>query len=117
MFLNKGGIRLNQTDLIQKIIAAEHQAQALTEQAKAQHEHMEESIDAEIAELRAQYQQQADSYLKQLEQTEREKSKQYLTNLDCRLASKLEQVESIYQSRKDQWIEAIFDRIVGKAGD
>ena len=32
-FLNKGGIHLNQADLIQKIIDAEHQAQALAEQA------------------------------------------------------------------------------------
>ena len=116
-FLHKGGIHLNQADLIQKIIAAEHQAQALAEHAKVQQENMEASIESEIEELRKQYQEKADAYLKQLQETQREKSAQYLETLDQRLQKKLDQVESIYQSRKDQWVEAIFDRIVGKAVD
>ena len=58
----------------------------------------------------------ADAYLKQLELTEHEKSAQRLKELDEKLAAKLSQVENIYQSRKEQWVDAIFDRIVGKAG-
>ena len=116
-FLNKGGIHLNQADLIQKKIAAEHQAQALAEHAKVQQENMEASIESEIDGLRKQYQERAEAYLQKLQETEREKSAKHLEALDQRLQKKLDQVENIYQSRKDQWVEAIFDRIVGKAVD
>jgi hypothetical protein len=114
--LDKGGIHLNQNDLIQKIMAAEHQAQALTAQAKIQQDTMEDSIATEIEELRKQYEDQSQAYLRQLEQEEKEKSAQDLAVLDQRLAKKLSQVESIYESQKDQWVQAIFERIVGKAG-
>jgi phosphoserine phosphatase len=107
---------LNQTDLIQKIIATEHQAQALTEQAKQQQENMEASITSEIEALRAKYQEEADAYLQKLTQSEHEKSAQHLQALDDRLAAKLQQVESVYTAQKDQWVQAIFERIVGKAG-
>ena len=116
-FLNKGGIHLNQADLIQKIIATEHQAQALAEHAKEQQENMEASIESEIDGLRKQYQEKADAYLQKFQEAEREKCEKHLEALDQRLQKKLNQVESIYQSRKDQWVEAIFDRIVGKAVD
>jgi hypothetical protein len=36
--------------------------------------------------------------------------------LDDRLTVKLQQVESVYAAQKDQWVQAIFERIVGKAG-
>jgi phosphoserine phosphatase len=107
---------LNQTDLIQKIIATEHQAQALTEHAKQQQENMEASINSEIEALRVKYQAEAEAYLQQLMQAEHEKSAQHLQALDDRLTVKLQQVESVYAAQKDQWVQAIFERIVGKAG-
>ena len=107
---------MNQNDLIQKIIAAEHQAQALTETARKEQENMESSIQQEIAALRARYQAQADSYLQNLKQQEQEKSAQYLSELDLRLQAKLTQIDSIYSAQKDAWVDAIFERIVGKAG-
>jgi phosphoserine phosphatase len=107
---------LNQTDLIQKIIATEHQAQALTEQAKKQQENMEASITSEIEDLRRKYQEEAEAYLQKLMQSEHEKSAKDLQALDDRLTVKLQQVESVYAAQKDQWVQAIFERIVGKAG-
>lgn len=107
---------MNQTDLIQRIIAAEHQAQALASAAKQQQADMEKNIDAEIAEMRQQYEQKAEQYLHDLEQKEQEKSEKELDSLDKRLKEKLAQVDSIYASQKIAWIDAIFERIVGKAG-
>lgn len=107
---------MNQTDLIQRIIAAEHQAQALAGAAKQEKADMEKNIDAEIAEMRQRYEQNAEKYLQELEQKEAEKSAKELDALDKRLNAKLSQVESIYLTRKDEWINAIFERIVGKAG-
>jgi uncharacterized protein HemX len=77
---------------------------------------MEDSITAEIADLRKQYEDQSQVYLQQLEQEEQKKSAKDLAALDQKLAEKLSQVESIYESQKDQWAQSIFERIVGKAG-
>ncbi len=107
---------MNQSDLIQKIIAAEHQAQALTESARNQQENMEASIDGEIRVLEQRYQDHATEYLRQLEQAEQARSDKRLQELDHRLQEKLSQVESIYQAKKDEWVDAIFERIIGKAG-
>lgn len=107
---------MNQTDLIQRIIAAEHKAQALAGAAKQEQADMEKNIDAEIAEMRRRYEQNAETYLQELERKEQEKSARELDALDKRLNAKLSQVENIYLSQKDAWINAIFERIVGKAG-
>ena len=44
---------MNQSDLIQRIIGAEHQAQAMTQDAKAQQENLEVSIAEELQVLEA----------------------------------------------------------------
>ena len=46
---------MNQTDLIQKIIAAEHQANQMTEEVKEKSEHIDASVEAEIESLRKNY--------------------------------------------------------------
>lgn len=107
---------MNQNDLIQKIIATERQAQALTVDARSQQENIEKSIDDEIAALRTQYQEKAEHYLDTLRQREQEIRVQHLSELDVRLQTKLTQIENIYSTQKDAWVNAIFERIVGKAG-
>ena len=107
---------MNQNDLIQRIIATEHQAQTLTESAKKAQAEMEQDIAAETAALRARYQAEADRYLQELRQQEQEKSARELDMLKVRLQEKLDQIETIYAAEKEQWTDAIFSRIVGKAG-
>lgn len=107
---------MNQTDLIQRIIAAEHQAQVLASSAKQERADMEKNIDAEIAEIRKRYETNAENFLRELEQKEQDKSTKDFEALEARLQTKLSQIESIYASQKDNWINAIFERIVGKAG-
>ena len=107
---------MNQTDLIQNVIAAEHQANALTENVRSQHENMESSIQEEIEALRVRYEKNAEAQLRRLEQSEQARCAKRLEELDIRLAHKMQQVETIYQTHKDEWVESIFARIVGKAG-
>jgi molybdopterin converting factor small subunit len=107
---------LNQNDLIQRILATEQQAKALTAEARTAKENLESNMDAEIEALRQKYQQEGEEYLETLRQQEHEKSRSHLEDLDARLQAKLSQVENIYQSQKDTWVDAIFARIVGKAG-
>lgn len=108
---------MNQTDLIGRIIATEQQAQALTRDARREHDNLDKTIDAELETLRRQYQNEAERYLEELRQTEREKSEAYLARLDQRFCEKLSRIDSIYAAQKDAWVDAIFHRIIGKAGD
>ena len=112
----KEGFSLEQNDLIQRIIATEHQAQAITEHARAEHEHMDEHMESELEALRLRYQQEADNYLESLRQQAESESALRMENLAERLEKKLAQIESIYSTQKDNWVEAIFQRIVGKDG-
>ena len=107
---------MNQTDLLQNILAAERQAQALTGDAKAQSENIDASIQAEIAALQARYDHNAEVYLRELEEHEDARCRRQLQELDDKMESRLRQVEEIYLAGKDQWVETIFQRIVGKAG-
>ncbi len=108
---------MNQTDMIQRIIAVERQANSLTDSAKTEKENIEASIQAEIDQLRTNYQENAENYLFKLEKSEQAKSAARLKELDERRERKLSQVEVIYAAKKDEWIQTIFDRIVGKAVD
>ena len=107
---------MNQTDLIQKIIAAEHQANQMTEEVKEKSEHIDASVEAESESLRKNYLDNAERYLARLEKSEQEKSAVRLKELDERLETKLKQVDVIYEARKDLWVQTIFERIIGKAG-
>ena len=112
----KEGFPLDQNDLIQRIIATEHQAQAITQNARSEHAHMDERIDAELAALRQRYAREEERYLETLRQKAEAESTQRLTVLEQRLQEKLSQIESIYSTQKDNWVEAIFRQIVGKDG-
>lgn len=105
---------MQQIDLIQNVLAAEQQAQALTRDAKAQSQNIDASIEAEITRLKETYDAEAALYLENLEQSEARKREMRLQELDVRLKEKLQQVEDIYSSQREAWIESIFSRIVGK---
>ena len=107
---------MDQNDLIQRIIATERQAQAITESARTEHANMDEHIAAELETLRQRYQQEADAYLGALRQRSEDECAQRMAVLERRLQEKLTQIESIHSAQKDAWVEAIFQRIVGKDG-
>ena len=115
--MQQGGIYLNQSDMIQRIIAVERQANMLTESVKAEKDNIEATIQAEIEQLRNNYLENAENYLSRLENTENSKREARLKELDERRDEKLCQVEVIYSAKKEEWVQTIFDRIVGKAGD
>ena len=108
---------MNQNDLIQSILSAEHQARSISEEARVQRDNMESSIQQEIEELRQRYTQTAEAHLQRFEANQREQSQRRLAALDLHREANLQKVENIYKANRDEWIDAIFQRIVGKAGD
>lgn len=107
---------MDQNDLIQRIIATEHQAQAITENARFEHAHMDEHIEEELAALHARYAQEEETYLEALRQKAAADSAERISALEQRLREKLAQIESIYGAQKNNWVDAIFQQIVRKGG-
>lgn len=107
---------MHQSELIQRVLAADAQAQAIAQDAHQAQESLENSIQAEIASMTASYEAGAQAQLSELEARESAACRQQLDALDQRLQEKLHQVESLYAAKKDQWVDAIVERIVGKAG-
>lgn len=108
---------MNQAELIGRVLATDQQAQALTRDAKAAEATLEEGIQREIGTITAQYEAEAQKTLDELRQKEQAACQEQLQALDDRLQQKLGQVEALYAAKKDQWVDTIVARIVGKAGD
>ncbi len=108
---------MDQTNLIQNIMATSRQAEAIGQDARQTAEHAEERIDQEIRAMESDYQEKAEAYLKAMEEFWEKNSGEKLAALDEKLEKNLKQVESLYQAKKDIWVDSILQRILGKAGD
>ena len=110
----KGGFSVNQAELFQKVLATDQQAQAITPDAKRAQDMLEEDIAAEIQAMTQDYEAAAQQELAALEASEQEACSRQLELLDRRLQEKLHQVDSLYAAKKEEWVDTIVARIVGK---
>ena len=104
-------------ELIGKVLATDRQARAMAQDAVQAEEGLEAAVTREISQLEQDYQAKADQQLAALRTAQQEQCQQQLDALDQRLQQKLSQVESLYAAKKDEWVDTIVQRIVGKAGD
>lgn len=105
---------MNQAELFQKVLATDRQAQAIAQDAKRAQETLDQSIEAELQAMTRDYENAAQQELRQLQASEQEKSSRQLAQLDQRLQEKLHQVDSLYAAKKEEWVDTIVARIVGK---
>lgn len=105
---------MNQAELFQKVLAADRQAQAIAQDAKHAQETLEENIAAEIQAMTQAYEAAAQKELSDLQASEQAACSRQLQILDQRLQEKLHQVDSLYAAKKEEWVDTIVARIVGK---
>lgn len=105
---------MNQAELFQKVLATDRQAQAIAQDAKRAQENLDESMEAEIQAMTRDYEKAAQQELRQLQASEQETYSRQLQLLDQRLQEKLHQVDSLYAAKKEEWVDTIVSRIVGK---
>lgn len=100
-------------DLVSKIIAAEHRAQAIAKAAVEQQESLDADLEREVAELRADFFRRAERRIALVEETERAAAGEDMALWDKKLEQALAEVESAYTKSKDAWVDLLFHRIVG----
>lgn len=108
---------MNQTDVIQKLVDTDRQAQAIARDAREARENMDAQIEAEIGAMDRRYRQEAEDYLQKLRKAQEKSAGTHLAAMDKKLEDTLHQVDQLYAAKKDDWVDAIFRRIVGKAED
>ena len=99
-------------DMVNQIIAAEHSAKALTEEAKEKQEQFQTDLERELEGLREEYMERARHRVELVEQTERAAAEERIAKLDQKLQDVLDAVERSYEKHKDQWVEQLFQMIV-----
>ena len=104
---------MNQTDLMQNVLAVDRQAQAMTREAREREENLDASVAEEIQRLREKYTAEAEAYLAELREREQNRLNRALARQDQDLATRMERIETRYLAGRDQWAEQLFRGIVG----
>ena len=100
-------------ELVNRIVDAEHSAKEIVREAREQVDSMEQEVRQETAELHQQYMARARRRVEQVEQTEAQAAEEAITQLDGKLAQAMASVESAYEKNRGQWVDALFEMIVG----
>ena len=81
-------------DMISRIVAAEHNARALVQQAKEKESHLQEDLDGDLARMRESYLERARHRLSLVEQEEQAAAAESIQRWDQKLEEALSAVES-----------------------
>lgn len=99
-------------DLVNKIVAAEHSAKEITREAKDRETSLDADLGRETAEMRTAYMARAKRRVAQVRQTEQESARESIAALDEKLRGTMDAVEAAYARRREEWVDALFSRIV-----
>lgn len=100
------------TMLINELLAAEREANAITGEMRAQQANLDSELAAEKERILAQYMAGARERLERLEQEEQRRKEQALAVQDARLAETSERMERTYARYGDNWVETLFHQVV-----
>ena len=100
-------------DFVNKIIVAEQTAKKIAREAQEQERALDTDLEREIARLREGYMERARRRVADVERVEAVATKEGLRQWDEKLAEAMSAVERAYAQNREDWIEAIFQRIVG----
>lgn len=102
-------------EMVNQIVAAEHSARALADEAREKGARLEAGLDGDIAAMREQYMERARHRLEIVRQTEEAAADEAVEQLDRRRAETMAAVEASYARHRDQWADALF-RMIAEDG-
>ena len=100
-------------DMISKIIAAEHSAKELAQEAQEKEEHLQADLDQQISQMRESYMERAKRRLEVVRQTEQDAAEKAVVRWNEKLEKALRDVEASYEKNRDVWANTLFAMIVG----
>ena len=107
---------MRQSDMINSIVQTEHHAQEITAEAERKRKNLDADVAAEVEKLKEQYRQEAQRRIAEDEQLEAQQQEKSLQELQDRLQEALDDIERKEKENHDEWVQALFQRIIENKG-
>lgn len=98
-------------DLVKRIVAAEHSANALAQEAREKEAALDGDLARESGALRESYLERARRRVAIVEETEARLADESAAAIDQRLDRAMQALELAYETHRDEWVEALFSRV------
>lgn len=102
------------TQLINRILEAERNAQEIAQEVKVREDHLASELEQETADLRASLQAQSDDRLRAITKEAEAARDQAIQAQDKRRDDAMARMERAYERYGDNWVDTLFRRIVGE---
>lgn len=102
------------TQLIHRILDAEHSAQEIAGEVKKREAHMEEELEQESVQLREALQARVHERLSAISKEAAAARDASIQAQDRRKADVLARIERAYRRYGDNWVDTLFRRVVGE---
>lgn len=98
-------------DLVKRIVAAEHSANELAQEAREKEAALDRDLARERSALRESYLERARRRVAIVEETEAKLADESADAIDRRLDRAMQALELAYETHRDEWVEALFSRV------
>ncbi|MCL2083069.1 MAG: hypothetical protein FWH04_07530 [Oscillospiraceae bacterium] len=103
---------MKHADAINKIIDAEHQAQMMTEEAKAKKECLEEETRQNIENMSHRYYADAEKEIAAFREREEALTQSKIKELSKTHRAEMENMEFLFREHREEWVETIFKKVI-----
>ena len=100
-------------DILNEIIHAERAARTIYNDAMRLQTEFDDDLKSRSASLREEYYRTADKEIADFEAAALGETDEVLTSLNLELQRELEHVRSLYESKRDDIVDALFGKVVG----
>ena len=101
-------------EVINKIIEAEQQAQQLAGEARDKQLRLDEDLQKDTDRLREGYMEQARKRIALVREREEKQTAEKIAALNAVQKLDMDNMEHLYRSHKEEWIDELFDRIIAE---
>lgn len=99
-------------ELIQKIIDIENKAQSVVREARSDREHIDETIEKTIADMKEDFNKRASDKCESIKSIEDADADKKITAIEAAKKASVERLEEIYRNKCDEWVDDIVDEII-----
>ena len=101
-------------DIISKVLNIEDQAEKVIEDTKQEKERLTGIYSEKIEQMRRDIESRSDKRIKELDELEEKDGQKTLDVIEKHSQESIKKMQNLYQQKKDQWINEIYQNIIGR---
>ncbi len=106
---------MKHADLINSIIEAEQQAQALATEAREKKLRLREDISESAENLRRDYLAQSDARISAVREREEKQTNDALEGIELLHRMEMESMERLFEEHREEWVGKLYEMVVGRS--